>query len=225
MIIIPALLAAITDRPVNGNMQASIRGLAMRPGGLSAPHRLCHFLGQVAHESGLWRFDHEIWGPTPAQLRYEGRADLGNVHPGDGWAYRGRGPIQITGRSNYSAFTAWARLNYEKAPDFLANPDAVLSDPWEGLSAIWYWETRNLNAVADVGDIELVTRRINGGTNGLADRVKLTVEFGIALAGFKTVRAFQMANTLTPDGVAGPITRGVLHKILLHQPSVTFALS
>ena len=167
-------LATIAGRPVNSNMQSTIAGLE-RAGvgaGLNRPHRLAQFLAQIAHESGLWRYDAEVWGPTAAQKRYDTRTDLGNTAAadGDGFLYRGRGPIQITGRANYREFTAWARALDPQAPDFVANPDAVLTDPWEGLGPIWYWDTRDLNRYADNGDLLTITKRINGGTNGLADR-------------------------------------------------------
>jgi putative chitinase len=71
----------------------------MREFEVTTPLRQAAFLAQLAHESGQFRFMEEIWGPTPAQRRYEGRRDLGNIQPGDGFRYKGRGPIQITGRA------------------------------------------------------------------------------------------------------------------------------
>lgn len=226
MNITPATLAAVVGRPVNDNMRSTIRGLLMRPATLSAPHQLYQFLGQAAHESGGWRYDRELWGPTPAQKGYDTRTDLGNTAAadGDGYLYRGRSGFQITGKANYRAFTTWAHVNYASAPDFVANPDLINTDPWEGMASIWFWETHGLTELAQTGNIEAVSRRINGGTNGMADRIKLTVDFGIALSGSKSVRSFQSDHRLVADGVAGPITRAALHKVLQLCPRLLFAL-
>ena len=219
-------LATIAGRPVNSNMQSTIAGLE-RAGvgaGLNRPHRLAHFLAQIAHESGGWRYDAEVWGPTSAQKRYDTRTDLGNTATadGDGFLYRGRGPIQITGRSNYRQFTAWAQSLDPQAPDFVANPDAVLTDPWEGLGPIWYWDTRDLNRYADNGDLLTITKRINGGTNGLADRQAQYTRVGLVLLGFATIKQFQDHVGLKVDGIAGPATRAAIHAELLKRPLVTF---
>lgn len=219
-------LAQIAGTSENENMRATIAGL-QRGGvgaGLERPHRLAMYLGQLAHESAGWKYDREIWGPTPAQQRYEGRKDLGNIVKGDGSRFRGRGPIQITGRANYAEFTTWARLMDKNAPNFLELPDAVNTDPWEGLAAIWYWQTRGINAIADRGDFEGVTRRINGGTNGLEDRRKYYARSALVLMGRKPsgIREYQMAVGLTPDGIPGPKTVASLHKALLTMPPVSF---
>lgn len=224
MIVTPADLARLAGRAVNSNMVSTIAGLWFYTAGLDQRQRLARYLGQLAHESGRWKYDHEIWGPTPAQLRYEGRKDLGNVRPGDGYRFRGRGPIQITGRANYAAFSAWAREIDEAAPDFTENPEAVTTDPWEGLGPIWYWDTHGLNTMADRGDDTAITRRINGGTNGLADRIKLTDAASLMLVGATDARSFQRAHGLVADGIIGPITRGVLHKVMTAAPPVTFAI-
>jgi putative chitinase len=229
MQITPATLAAVTGQPVNDNMQSTLRGLLLRPVNLAPPHRLYQFLGQAALESGSWRYDRELWGkkPTAAQDRYDIRKDLGNTpeRDGDGYLYRGRSGFQITGKANYRQFTTWAQANYASAPNFVAAPDLINADPWEGLAAIWFWESRGLSALADLGDMAAITKRINGGYTALDDRVAWSVAFGILLAGHKTVRDFQSAHMLTVDGIAGPITRGILHKVLLHCPPVLFALS
>lgn len=219
-------LSLIAGTSENANMSSTVAGLA-RAGlgaGLERPHRLAMFLGQLSHESAGWRYDREIWGPTAAQKRYEGRKDLGNVQAGDGSRFRGRGPIQITGRHNYMQFTAWARKMDRDAPDFVASPEAVNTDPWEGLVAIWYWDWRNLNTVADRGDYEAVTQRINGGLNGYADRQARYARAALVLMGRKPadVRGYQMALGLTPDGVAGPVTLASMHKALLSMPPVRF---
>lgn len=137
--------------------------------------RLAAFLAQIGHESGSLRHTREVWGPTPAQRRYEGRADLGNVHPGDGSRYRGRGLIQTTGRTNYAAVRdrLRARLSGESVPDFEAEPEHLQLPRWAALSAADYWDWRRLNALADTGrtqEFDLITRRVNGGMNGAEDR-------------------------------------------------------
>ena len=220
-----ALLAGTNE---NDNMRSTLAGL-QRGGvgaGLERPHRLAMYLGQLSHESAGWKYDRELWGPTAAQKRYDTRTDLGNTAAadGDGYLYRGRGPIQITGKSNYAQFTAWARKMDRDAPDFVKNPDAVNTDPWEGLGPIWYWDTRSINALADRGDFEAVTKRINGGLNGYADRQQRYARAALILMGRKPtdVRGYQMALGLTPDGVPGPVTLASMHKALLSMPPVSF---
>ena len=213
-------LAAIAGRPANGAMRAVVAGIEARGAvaGLTLPHRLAQFLAQVTHESNAYRDREEIWGPTAAQLRYEGRADLGNTAPGDGYRYRGRGAIQITGGSNYAQFTDWARQLDRFCPDFTANPDAVLTAPWEGLAPVWYWESRPaLSEAADRGDLEAVTRIVNGGLNGLADRRYWYARAALVLLGREPadVRGFQRAAGLLVDGDAGPQTRAALHRALV----------
>jgi putative chitinase len=140
---------------------------------INTPKRLSAFLAQLGHESGRLQWVREIWGPTAVQKRYEGRADLGNIYPGDGSRYRGRGLIQITGRANYrSARDGLRKLMYE-VPDFEAFPAEIETPAFASLTAAWYWHSRGLNALADAGAFEQITRRINGGTNGLIDRLAL----------------------------------------------------
>lgn len=138
--------------------------------------RLAAFLAQIGHETARLQFVREIWGPTPAQRRYEGRADLGNVEPGDGKRFMGRGLIQVTGRANYRAVTKALRETMREVPNFEADPLALEEPRWAAMSAAWYWDSRNLNLLADDESEESfvkITRRINGGVNGLADRKKL----------------------------------------------------
>ena len=115
----------------------------------------------------------EIWGPTAAQLRYEGRRDLGNVEPGDGKRFLGRGLIQVTGRDNYKAATRALRAVESRAPDFEQDPVALEQPPWAALSAAWFWQSNGLNELADKDQFTTITRRINGGLNGLEDRLQL----------------------------------------------------
>jgi putative chitinase len=128
--------------------------------------RMSHFLAQVLHESSAFRFSVEIWGNTEAQKKYDTRVDLGNTPEldGDGFKYRGRGWIQLTGKTNYRLASA------EFTQDFLNNPELVGKEPWDSLVAGWYWNKRKLNGFADADDIITVTKKVNGGFNGLSDR-------------------------------------------------------
>ena len=129
--------------------------------------RVAAFIAQIGHESGQLKYVKEIWGPTAAQMRYEGRADLGNNQPGDGSKYRGRGLIQITGRANYEACGEALGLDLIKQPELLEKPQHAC------MSAAWFWASRGLNTQADAGQFDKNTRRINGGQNGAADRQAL----------------------------------------------------
>jgi putative chitinase len=130
------------------------------------------FLAQIGHESSGLAYSTEIWGPSqvPAQRTYEGRADLGNTQPGDGYRFRGHGLIQVTGRANHRAATIAMRALMPNCPDFEADPDALARAPWAVHSACWFWHSRNLGQWVDAGDFVTLTRRINGGINGLDDR-------------------------------------------------------
>lgn len=122
--------------------------------------RLAHFMGQCGHESGGFRYMEEIAsGGT-----YEGRADLGNTQPGDGKRFKGRGPIQLTGRANYRRVGRRIGIDLESHPNMVSHPSVGL------LVGCVYWADRGLNAKADADDLLGLTRAINGGTNGLEDR-------------------------------------------------------
>lgn len=191
--------------------------------GLDQPHRIAQYLAQLAHESMGFQYDREVWGPTPAQRRYEGRKDLGNTQRGDGKKFSGHGPIQVTGRANTTEFRDWCRKMFPhlNVPDFVDNPKLINTDPWEGLTGIWYWHTRKLNRYADKGDVEMVTRRINGGLNGYDDRIDWLIKFSLVLGGFgpHDVKAFQQKAGLVVDGIAGPRTRAALHTYLVTHTS------
>jgi putative chitinase len=200
--------------------------------GLDQPHRFAQYLAQIAHESGGFQYDAEVWGPTPAQARYDTRTDLGNTpeKDGDGYKYRGRTGIQITGKSNYQQFYNWCKAKGFNPPDFVANPDLVNTDPWEGLAPLWYWDTRNLNRYADTGDIEMITKRINGGLNGYADRLKKYSQIGLAILGYdytvSGIKSFQvlarseLLYDADIDGDDGPRTRAAIHQYLVRRGSV-----
>jgi putative chitinase len=127
---------------------------------LDTPNRLAHFMAQVAHESGGFRYMEEI----ASGQAYEGREDLGNVVAGDGRRYKGRGPLQLTGRANYRKFGRVVGVDMERHPEIAAYPSIGL---WV---ACQYWADKGLNQLADADDVVAVTRRVNGGQNGLADR-------------------------------------------------------
>lgn len=155
-------LGADTGRAVELGISANVhfRSYSLLDNGL----RLAHFLAQVAHESGGFRYMEEIWGPTEAQKRYEGRKDLGNTVKGDGSLFRGRGPIQITGRANYEEYGNAIGLWLTDKPTLAAIPAIGLHIACE------YWKRKGLNAWADADDVLTITKKINGGVNGLADR-------------------------------------------------------
>lgn len=135
--------------------------------------RVSAFLAQLFHESARLQFAKELWGPTPAQNRYEGRKDLGNTKPGDGFRFRGRGLIQITGRANYADMRDYLRRTVADVPDFELMPQMLEVPQWAAYSAAAFWARHSLNALADRGDFDAITRAINGGTNGQADRTAL----------------------------------------------------
>jgi putative chitinase len=129
--------------------------------GITTPLQIQTFLAQIGHESGQLRYVQELASGTA----YEGRRDLGNTSPGDGVLYKGRGLIQITGKSNYTLCGLALDLPLLEKPELLEQPENA------ALSAGWFWYNKNLNSFCD--DFRKVTRKINGGLNGLADRQKL----------------------------------------------------
>lgn len=129
-------------------------------GVMDSPLRLAHFMSQLVHESGSFRYMEEI----ASGQAYEGRADLGNTQPGDGRRFKGRGPIQITGRANYRKFGRKIGIDIENDPELAAHPSIGLH------LALEYWRDRGLNALADADNVEAITRKINGGLTGIEDR-------------------------------------------------------
>ena len=141
---------------------------------ITTPARTAAFIAQTGHETLGFALTQELWGPTASQNAYEppGRkaAALGNTQAGDGYRFRGRGLIQITGRANYQA------CGKALSVDLLNHPDLLASD-LAAHSAAWWWHAHGCNAIADSGDFEALTRRINGGLNGIDDRLR---RWGIA---------------------------------------------
>lgn len=132
---------------------------------INTPLRIAHFLAQVSHESGSFRYTEEL--ATGEQ--YEGRKDLGNVEKGDGIKFKGRGLIQITGRTNYALYGKSVGIDFSSSPSLLASPEFATD------SAGWFWNQHKLNELADANKLIAITKRINGGLNGLEDRQKRLV--------------------------------------------------
>lgn len=156
--------------------------------------RLAHFFSQVLHESGCMKFDMENLNYSQKALRlvfgnyfktdseaqqyarkpekianrvYANRMGNGDERSGEGWKFRGRGLIQLTGKNNYKAFGEWIGNR-----SILDRPDLVASE-YAVHSAVFYWDRNNLNSIADEDDVTKLTRRINGGENGLSHRREL----------------------------------------------------
>lgn len=166
---------------------------AMVAAGITTPLRAAYWCSQLGHESGGLRWMEEI----ASGAAYEGRADLGNTQPGDGARFKGRGPIQVTGRYNYTAVSKWAHGKglVPTATYFVDNPTQLASDQYGFIGPIWYWTVARpgLNALCDVDDVVGVTKAINGGTNGLADRKA-------RLATCKALGAALLPDTTTEGG-------------------------
>jgi len=229
--------------------------------GIDTPQRIAAFIAQCGHESGGWRVfsenlnysakalnavfgkyfaragrDAEEYHRQPekiANVVYANRMDNGDTDSGDGWRYRGRGPIQLTGKANYTAFSE------DMEVDAVDNPDIVSEDKEIALmSAIWFWNKNGLNRYADSGDIKTMTKRINGGYIGLEDRIHHWEEalkamgeevetdhsaddeddsfdiddIGVLRKGARGegVKVMQEALGLTADGIFGPGTERAL---------------
>lgn len=153
-------------------------GEAMRQAGCTTVVRAAMWCSQIGHESGGLRWMEEIADGSA----YEGRKDLGNTKPGDGKRFKGRGPIQVTGRENYANLSKWAHdKGYVPSATFFVDNPAKLSDNQYGfLGPVWYWTVaRDMNSYADRRDIIGGSKAVNGGTNGLPDR---TVRWNNCLA-------------------------------------------
>lgn len=141
---------------------------ALRQSGCTTVNRAAMFLAQICEESGGLQWMTELASGS----EYEGRRDLGNTQPGDGVKFKGRGPIQVTGRNNYTALSRWAhdRGYVPSATYFVDNPTALADDKYAFLGAVWFWTTHNLNRYGDANDVRGATLVINGGTRGLDAR-------------------------------------------------------
>ena len=178
------------------NLQTKYRTL-LNSYGINTPLRIAHFMTQIEHESGLKPISENLnysaqglgttfkkYFPNPtlanfyarkpeaiANRVYADRMGNGNEKSGDGWKFRGRGFLQITGKSNYQLLAKEAEI------DSFENPDLLLQEVYAMISALWFWKRNNLNAIADRNDIMTLTRRINGGLNGIAHRKELLEKY------------------------------------------------
>ncbi len=187
------LLLALGVKPADADRHLDAMVPAMLLEGMDTPMRIAHFLAQVLHESGRLSVVEENLNYSAERLRvifprhfrdiddarayarqperianrvYRNRMGNGDEASGDGYRYRGRGLIQLTGKHNYRAFAEWS------GEDVVSDPDSVARQ-YAALSAVYYWSSRHLNALADVDDMTTITKRINGGLNGLEDRIQL----------------------------------------------------
>lgn len=165
---------------------------AMKAADITTVKRAAMFAAQIGHESYGLRYMEELADGSA----YEGRRDLGNTVPGDGRRFKGRGPIQLTGRTNYRRFTEWANSRGFTTINFVANPEKVSEPEWGFLAAAWYWTVArpSLNGWADAGDVLRASRDINGWVpvpNGLQDRA------------FRYERALRFGGKLLPKEEPG----------------------
>jgi len=160
-----ALLAFVAGRAVSKDLAAALAINAPTYGIDASPQRLAGFVGQCCHESASFTTMQELGGTAYFTRLYEGRADLGNTQPGDGPRFHGRGMIQITGRANYRSVGAELGLDLVGNPDLAATPSVAV------LTALTFWKDKGLNVFCDRADWTGLTRKINGGTNGLAQRL------------------------------------------------------
>lgn len=138
---------------------------------IDTAERMACFFAQIGHESLDLIYVKEI----ASGKAYEGRKDLGNIQQGDGVKYKGRGFIQITGRNNYQRLSDWAN------EDFVSNPEKLTEPAYACMASGWFWMDKRLNTLADEMKFETITKRINGGLNGYADRLRRLEECKKAL--------------------------------------------
>jgi len=157
--------------------------------------RIAHFLAQTCHESAGFRTTEEF----ASGAAYEGRADLGNTLAGDGVRYKGRGLLQLTGRANYRKIGGLIGCDLEGHPELAAEPVLSLRIACE------FWKKNEINALCDADDVVAATRRINGGTNGLAERRELTGKAKVAVA---RIEGFVLTGVAPPTNGRPVLRRG-----------------
>jgi putative chitinase len=158
--------------------------------------RIAHFLGQTCEESAGYRTTEEF----ASGKEYEGRTDLGNTQKGDGPRYKGRGLLQLTGRANYADYGKALGVDLVNNPTLAAQPALSLKIACE------YWKRHNINADCDRDDVQAVTRKVNGGLNGLADRIAFTQKAKAAVARLQAIALSGAASAGAPP--AGAATGG-----------------
>jgi putative chitinase len=168
--------------------------------------RIAHFLSQTCHEAAGFRTTEEFASGDD----YEGRLDLGNTEPGDGRRFKGRGLIQLTGRANYTKFRD--RIEDKFGVDILENPKAAAEPALSLVVACEYWTSRKINDPADDDNVIEVTKRINGGLNGLADRRQFLAK---AKAALSRLEALGMGGTALPAGGFPVLSRGARNEAVI----------
>jgi len=175
--------------------------------GINTALRQAAFLAQIAHESGELKFWEEIWGPTAAQKRYEPPSDLatrlGNTQAGDGKRYKGRGPIQITGRFNYRKYGQLVGVDIESNPELASTTQVGFE------TACQFWKMNGLNELADIPNFTAITKKINGGLNGQADREKYYARAKQALGVSASFSSFSFAAAEAAPQSDEPVTHAL----------------
>ena len=186
--------------------------------GINGADKQAHFLGQILTESGYLRYTEEVWGPTEAQEGYDTRTDLGNTpeKDGDGYKYRGRGLIQVTGRSNYARFGAHLRSHHGLTRyDLVEDPSPVAEAPLNCICAGWYWDSHNINEVAGSGvklrHVRRITEIINGGHNHLRKRYDTTIEAYPLLLEQLSRQSMEKVPVFSPESAETEIDPDHLH--------------